>query len=78
MVVIYWNEDFLGALWFFLGIMELSDIRVLQGLICSKSLARVKLKKALKKVKSFLRCSGEHVSQLFGLGRRETLKHGLG
>ena len=33
LVVINWNEDFLGAYWLLLGVMELLDVWMLQGLL---------------------------------------------
>lgn len=53
LVVINWNEDFLGTFWFLLRVVKLCNIRVCKGFISCKSLTRVELKEALKKVEGF-------------------------
>jgi len=62
LIIIDGNEDLLRAYWFFLWVMELCYIRMLQGLLRCESFVWIKLKQILEKVKSLFRCSREHVS----------------
>ena len=68
LVVINWNEDFLSAHWFLLGIMELLHIWMLQSLLSRESFIWIELEQVFQKIKGFFRCCREHISQLFWLG----------
>ena len=45
LVVVNWYIDLLSAYWFFFGIMELGDIRMLQSLFSSQSFVGIELQK---------------------------------
>ena len=45
LVVVNWYIDLLSAYWFFFGIMELGDIRMLQRLFSSQSFVGIELQK---------------------------------
>ena len=44
LIIVNGNEDLLRAYWFFLRVMELSYIWMLQGLLCCQSFVWIKLK----------------------------------
>lgn len=77
LVVVNRNENLLRAVRLVVRVVELSHVRVLQGLLSGQSLAWVELEKALQQVQSVVTGRREHVSQLLSLGRRQRLKHGL-
>ncbi len=58
--------------------MELLNIGMSESLLCSKSLVRIELQEALKKVQSIIRSGREDVSETLGFSWRERLEHGLG
>ena len=43
LVVINWNVDFLAAIWFIIRVVELSNVRVLQCLLCCWSFVWIEL-----------------------------------
>jgi len=53
LVVINWNEDFLSAHWFLLGIMELLHIWMLQSLLSRESFIWIELEQVFQKIKGF-------------------------
>ena len=77
LVVIDWDVDFLSANGLFLRVVELSYVRVLQCLFSCQPLGGVELEKTLQQIESVVGSRREHVSQLFGLGRRQRLEHSL-
>jgi len=70
-VVVDRDVDSSVADWFVIGIVELSHIRVSQGLFGGKAFTRVKLKQVLDQVNCFVGCAREHVSDAPHLGRWE-------
>ena len=78
LVVVDWNVNFLSAWWLFLWIVELSNVRMLQGLLGSKSLVRVELEKTLQQVQGIVTGVREHVAKFLWLGGRQRIEHGRG
>ena len=78
LVVIDGYKDLLGAVWFLVWVMELSNVRMLKSLFSGESLVRIELQKALEKVKGIIGRSWEHVSKFLWFSWWQTLQHGLG
>ena len=70
LVVINRNVDLLRAHWLVLGIVELRDVGVTQGLLRRQSLVWVELEETLQEVQSVVRGRREHVPQPLRLGLR--------
>ena len=58
--------DLFGAVGLLVGIVELSDVRVLQSLLGGQTFARVEMEKILHQIKGLVGCRWEHVSEFPG------------
>ena len=54
LVVIDRYEDFLRAVWFFIWVVELSNVWMLESLFSGESLGRIELQKALEKIEGVI------------------------
>ena len=77
LVVINRDVNLLGTDWFIVGVVELSDIWMLQSLLSCESFARVKLHQILEQIDGVVAGSGEDVSNSPGLGGRQWIQHRL-
>ena len=71
LVVIDGYVDSARADGFILSVVELSDVRVSEGLLGRQSAGRVELKQIAEQVERVVRSRGEHVTQTSGLGGRQ-------
>lgn len=77
LVVVDRNVNFFSADRFFVWVVELGYVRMLQCLISCQPFVGVELKKIFEQVKGFRRSSWEHVFEFPWLGWWKTFKHGL-
>lgn len=77
LVIVNGDVDLTRADGFIFGVVELSDVWVLEGLLGSQSFVWVELEEALEKVNCIITSCGEHVSETLALCWRKRLKHGL-
>ena len=70
LVIINGNENLLCANWFFIRVVELRNVWMLECLLNCQSLVWVELEKLLQQIKSFFGGGREHVLKLLVLGWR--------
>lgn len=77
LVIINWDEDFLVAVGFIFGVVELGHVRVTKCLFCSQTSVRVEMQKVFQEVKCIITSGRENVSQLLGFGGWKRFQHSL-